>query len=98
MLEALQNVAKYAHASQATIVLSDQDGHLRFSATDDGSGFDTTTTTHGTSLQGMADRLAVAGSTLRIRSAPGLGTTISGTLPAARQDSRQQTLTRSSRA
>jgi signal transduction histidine kinase len=98
VLEALQNVAKYAHASQATIVLSDQDGQLRFSVTDDGSGFDATTTTHGTGLQGTADRLAVAGGTLRIRSAPGLGTTISGTLPAARQDSRQQTLTRSSRA
>ena len=98
VLEALQNVAKYAHASQATIALSDQDGHLRFSVTDDGSGFDTTTTTHGTGLQGMADRLAVIGGTLRIRSAPGLGTTISGTLPAGHQDSRQQTLTRSSHA
>ena len=67
VLEALQNVAKYAHASQATIVLSDQDGHLRFSVTDDGSGFDATTTTHGTGLQGTADRLAVVPCSMTIR-------------------------------
>ncbi|MGI9007536.1 MAG: GAF domain-containing sensor histidine kinase [Streptosporangiaceae bacterium] len=98
VLEALQNVAKYSRASQATIVLSDHDGHLHFSVTDDGSGFDTTMTTHGTGLPGMADRLAVVGGTVRSRSTPGLGTAISGTLPAARQDSRPQTLTRSSHA
>src|SRR6266567_4687906 len=39
--------------------------------------------TYGTGLQGMADRLAAAGGTLRISSAPGLGTTISGRLPVS---------------
>jgi signal transduction histidine kinase len=34
-------------------------------------------------LQGMADRLAAVGGTLRIDSAPGSGTTISGRLPAS---------------
>ena len=40
---------------------------------------------HGTGLQGMADRLAAVGGTLRIDSPPGsgTGTTISGTLPVA---------------
>lgn len=80
-LEALQNVAKYARASQATVALSCPDGHLEFTITDDGGGFDTTTATDGTGLQGMADRLAAVGGALRIHSAPGLGTTISGTLP-----------------
>ncbi len=84
-LEALQNVAKYARASQATVALSCPDGHLKFTITDDGGGFDTTTATHGTGLQGMADRLAAAGGALRIHSAPGLGTTISGTLPVPGQ-------------
>ena len=43
-LEALQNVAKYAHASQVTITLSCPDGcQLTFTITDDGAGFDTTT-------------------------------------------------------
>ena len=87
-LEALQNVAKYARASQATVALSCPDGHLEFTITDDGGGFDTTTATHGTGLQGMADRLAAVGGALRIHSAPGLGTTISGTLPVPSQGGR----------
>ena len=84
-LEALQNVAKYARASHAAVALSCPDGHLEFTITDDGGGFDTTTATHGTGLQGMADRLAAVGGALRIHSAPGLGTTISGTLPVPGQ-------------
>jgi signal transduction histidine kinase len=83
ILEALQNVAKYARASRATVALACPDGHLEFIVTDDGDGFDTAKATHGTGLQGMADRLAVVGGALRIDSAPGSGTTISGTLPVA---------------
>jgi signal transduction histidine kinase len=83
ILEALQNVAKYARASSAKVTLSCPDGHLEFTVTDDGDGFDTAKPTPGTGLQGMADRLAGAGGTLCIRSAPGLGTTISGRMPAA---------------
>jgi signal transduction histidine kinase len=83
ILEALQNVAKYARASRAAITLSRPGGHLEFTVTDDGDGFDTTKASHGTGLQGMADRLAAAGGALRVDSAPGSGTTISGTLPVA---------------
>jgi signal transduction histidine kinase len=83
ILEALQNTAKYAHASQATVALSCPGSHLEFTVTDDGTGFDTATASHGTGLQGMADRLAAAGGTLRISSAPGNGTTISGRLPVS---------------
>jgi signal transduction histidine kinase len=81
ILEALQNVAKYARASQATVALACPDGHLEFTVADDGAGFDAATTTNGTGLQGMADRLAAAGGSLRVRSAPGTGTTIHGRLP-----------------
>jgi len=81
VLEALQNVAKYARASQATVALSGPGSHLEFAVTDDGDGFDTATATHGTGLQGMADRLAAVGGTLHVRSQPGHGTTISGGLP-----------------
>jgi signal transduction histidine kinase len=81
ILEALQNTAKYARASQAAVALSCPGSHLEFTVSDDGTGFDTAKATYGTGLQGMADRLAAAGGTLRINSAPGNGTTISGRLP-----------------
>jgi signal transduction histidine kinase len=83
ILEALQNVAKYARASRATVTLSCPDGQLGFTVTDDGDGFDTAKVTHGSGLQGMADRLAAVGGTLRVDSTPGSGTTVSGTLPVA---------------
>ena len=82
-LEALQNVAKYAGASRATVTLSCPGTHLEFTVTDDGTGFDPAQATRGTGLQGMADRLAAAGGALRVNSAPGLGTTISGGLPVS---------------
>jgi len=54
---------------------------LEFTVADDGAGFDAASASHGTGLQGMADRLAAAGGTLRVDSVPGLGTTVSGRLP-----------------
>jgi len=81
ILEALQNVAKYARASRATVELGCPDGHLEFTIADDGVGFAAATTTTGTGLQGMADRLAAAGGSLLVRSALGTGTTIHGRLP-----------------
>ena len=81
-LEALNNVAKYADATRATVRLSNGNGELRFEVTDDGRGFDSASTGYGTGLQGMADRLAAVGGELTIRSAPGAGTTIAGTVRA----------------
>ena len=80
-LEALQNVAKYAGAAQATVGLSCANGGLEFTVTDDGAGFDPAATRRGSGLQGMADRLAALGGTLDIRSRPGHGTTVRGWLP-----------------
>ena len=82
-LEALQNVAKHARASRATIRLSGSGGTLEFSVSDDGAGFPAGTSHgHGSGLQGMSDRLAALGGTLTVRSRPGQGTTITGRLPA----------------
>jgi signal transduction histidine kinase len=83
ILEALQNVAKYAQASMTTVTLNQVAGRLEFSVTDDGAGFNPATAAHGTGLQGMADRLSAVGGQLGIASAPGRGTTISGTVPVA---------------
>ena len=77
-LEALNNVAKYAQATLARIELTHTDGHLSFTVTDDGVGFDAATASYGTGLQGMADRLAALGGVLDVRSAPGEGTTVTG--------------------
>ena len=63
--------------------LSDGDGHLRFRVEDDGEGFDAAASSYGTGLQGIADRLAALGGELQVRSAPGAGTTLSGSLPVA---------------
>jgi signal transduction histidine kinase len=80
-LEALQNVAKHARASAATVRLSGAGDVLEFSISDDGAGFPAAATRHGSGLQGMSDRLAAHGGTLAVSSHPGQGTTITGRLP-----------------
>jgi signal transduction histidine kinase len=83
VLEALQNVAKYANASSARVRLTDRDGTVTFEVTDDGTGFDPDHTPLGTGLQGMKDRLEALGGTLIIDSTPDRGTTVGGTIQAA---------------
>jgi signal transduction histidine kinase len=80
-LEALQNVAKYAEASQVAISLTMDDGYLAFSVRDDGVGFDPGGTHRGTGLQGIADRLDALRGRFEVVSRPGSGTTLSGSLP-----------------
>ena len=80
-LEALNNVAKYAHASTVQIRLSESDGLLRFDVVDDGRGFDPSTTARGTGLQGMADRLDAIDGTLEVTSEPDAGTRVHGRVP-----------------
>ncbi len=80
-LEALNNVAKYAEATNARIRLARSDGHLTFEVADDGRGFDPEATDHGTGLQGMADRLDAIGGGFTISSAPGEGTIVAGRVP-----------------
>jgi signal transduction histidine kinase len=81
VLEALQNVAKYAGATRAEVKLAASGRDLRFAVADDGAGFDPGNKAYGTGLQGMADRLQAHGGSLVVRSSPGAGTTISGRLP-----------------
>ena len=81
ILEALQNVAKYAEATRAAIALEQRDGHLRFEVSDDGRGFDREARGYGTGLQGIADRLAALDGALEVRSRSGAGTTVAGSVP-----------------
>ena len=78
VLEGLQNVAKYADATAAQVRLRGDVDWLRFEVVDDGAGFDQATTTMGSGLQGIADRLDTVGGSLTITSKPGAGTTIAG--------------------
>jgi signal transduction histidine kinase len=80
-LEALQNAAKYAHATQARTCVQTQGGTLRFTVDDDGMGYDARHTPLGSGQRNMADRLAALGGRLEVQSAPGQGTTVTGHLP-----------------
>jgi signal transduction histidine kinase len=70
VLEALQNVAKYARASAARVTIGSQGPGLAFTVEDNGEGFDPATTPKGTGLQGISDRLAALGVALDLVSAP----------------------------
>jgi signal transduction histidine kinase len=83
--EALSNVRQHAHASRVDVALSCEDGRLRLTVTDDGSGFDPAATdlfaTHG--LRRIAERAEFLGGAMQLQSAPQRGTAISVTLPLA---------------
>jgi signal transduction histidine kinase len=80
-LEALQNLQKYARASHAEIRLSTGEGRLHFEVDDDGVGFDVATTTKGSGLTNMIDRLDALGGEVQAISSPGNGTRLCGSLP-----------------
>jgi signal transduction histidine kinase len=80
VLEALQNCTKHAPQASVRVCVAALPATLTFEVTDDGPGFEPAHAHTGTGLQGMADRLAAMGGSLVIRSAPGQGTTVAGTL------------------
>ena len=69
--------------SKAAVRLSDLNGTLKFEVADDGVGFDPAATRRGSGLTNLADRLDALGGKLEINSAPGRGTRLAGTVPAA---------------
>lgn len=82
-LEALQNAGKHAgEGATAAVTVVEADGVLRFEIRDDGAGFDTGDgTADGHGFVNMADRLGAFGGRVDVISAPGAGTTITGTIP-----------------
>jgi signal transduction histidine kinase len=83
ILEALQNIQKYAQASRAVVRLREDGDRLSVEVADDGRGFDVGTTIRGNGLTNMEDRLEALGGTLNISSSPGSGTTLRAIIPRA---------------
>lgn len=74
--EALTNVRKHAAASRVSVVLATGPGLVSLEVRDDGRGFDTAAAPAGHGLPLMRRRLAQAGGSLHIDSAPGAGTSV----------------------
>lgn len=83
VLEALQNVQKYAHAAHVVVRLRVAGSALTFEVIDDGTGFDTATVKNGAGLVNMADRVDALGGKVQVTSRPGAGTSVCGELPVA---------------
>ncbi len=80
--EALNNIAKHARASQATISLNGQPDQVVLSISDDGRGFDPKRVPPGHLGIGiMRERVEAIGATLEIISQPGHGTEVVVTWP-----------------
>jgi signal transduction histidine kinase len=77
--EALTNVAKYAHATHASVNVERRDGLVLVEVTDDGVGGADPAT--GSGLRGLLDRVSAVGGRLEVRSLPGQGTTVRAAIP-----------------
>ncbi len=81
--EALANVAKYAHATHATVALRRANGHLMVEVADDGVGG--ADVGGGSGLRGLADRVAALDGTLSLDSPSGRGTRLRAKIPVERK-------------
>jgi PAS domain S-box-containing protein len=77
--EAITNVAKYAEASQVTVDVRADDGHVEVDVRDDGVGG--ADPSAGTGLRGIADRVEALQGRLRVTSARGSGTRVHADIP-----------------
>lgn len=86
--EALSNAARHAAARRVTVTVAvDAGGGARLAVADDGMGFETARPGRGFGLEGMRERVALAGGAFDVTSAPGQGTTVTVSLPARGEDS-----------
>jgi signal transduction histidine kinase len=81
--EALANVRKHAEARSVTVSVGSSDGSIEVEVRDDGRGFDVDATRAGFGLDGMRERVALAGGTFEVGSWPGAGTLLRVRLPHA---------------
>ncbi|MCR2783793.1 MULTISPECIES: histidine kinase [unclassified Microbacterium] len=81
--EALANVRKHADAARASVRVAAMDGTVVLEVIDDGRGFDPLAPRSGFGLDGMAERIALAGGALDIQARPGGGAALRVTLPTS---------------
>jgi signal transduction histidine kinase len=74
--EGLANVRRHANACSVRLMLEYEAEIARLTLLDDGRGFTPSPCPSGFGLRGMRSRAQIIGGSLRIRSAPGRGTTI----------------------
>jgi two-component system, NarL family, sensor kinase len=82
--EALQNVVKHAQASQAEVELRCDTSRVLLRVTDNGQGFDIGARSDGEAsygLRSMTERAELVDGRLVVTSRPGLGTTVTATVP-----------------
>jgi signal transduction histidine kinase len=79
--EAVTNAARHAEARTVWVTIARRDEALTLHVHDDGRGSSGVSEGHG--LQGMRERLAAVGGTIRIQTAPGDGFTIDVSVPCA---------------
>jgi signal transduction histidine kinase len=90
VLEALQNVSKYAQASNVAVRLRASGPELCWEVRDDGSGFHMGSVKKGSGLLNMQDRVEALGGSLEIATRPGAGTTLVGILPIPITDNNEE--------
>ncbi len=79
--EALTNIVKHAQARGVSILLARKDDSVVAVIEDDGRGFDPQAASEGFGLEGMRERAALVGGSLRIESRKGAGTTLVAEVP-----------------
>jgi signal transduction histidine kinase len=81
--EALQNVVKHSGAAQARIELRCSSSATVLRVHDDGHGFDVSSRWDASyGLRSMAERAELVGGRLTVTSRPGVGTTVTATVPS----------------
>jgi signal transduction histidine kinase len=80
--EGLTNVAKYAHATAATLRLEGNNKTVVLRVGDNGAGG--ADPSRGTGLRGLADRVEALGGKLELHSPPGQGTLLTASIPCGR--------------
>ncbi len=80
--EALANVARYAHASNACVTIERRNDRALVEVRDDGVG-GADLNVGGSGLRGLADRVGALDGKLRVESPPGGGTRLNAEIPCA---------------